>query len=164
MSYLVIIRGPLGCGKTTIAKELVVQLNGKYFSVDDALKKYRLGYDTEDGNISQKSFLKTNEILAPEAQKYLDKNIPVIFDGNFYWESHVEDLVQRLDVSHYIFDLHAPLDVCIERDGLREKTYGAEAAKAVYRRSTFYKNGTIIDTTQSKESTLKQIISFLPKK
>jgi len=34
MSYLVIIRGPLGVGKTTIAKKLTVRLEGKYFSVD----------------------------------------------------------------------------------------------------------------------------------
>lgn len=163
MSYLVIIRGPLGCGKTTVAKKLASRIKGKYFSVDKILKKYKLGYDVEDGNISQKSFLKTNEILSPEAKKFLDKNKPVIFDGNFYWRSHIEDLIQKLKVPYYIFTLHAPLEVCIERDKKRFKTYGVEAAEAVYKRSTSLDYGVEIDTTEPIESTLKKIITFLPK-
>jgi shikimate kinase len=34
MEYFVIIRGPLGVGKTTIAKRLAKQLNAKYISID----------------------------------------------------------------------------------------------------------------------------------
>ena len=89
MSYFIIIRGPLGCGKTTIAKKLATCLAGKYFSVDKILDAHKLGYDTEGGNIAQKSFLKTNEILAPQAKKFLAAGQPVIFDGNFYWRSHI---------------------------------------------------------------------------
>jgi len=130
-------------------------------SVDKILEKYKLGYDTEDGNISQKSFLKTNEILAPKAKRFLDKNIPVVFDGNFYWQSHIEDLVQRLNTKHYIFILDAPLETCIKRDKSRDKTYGVEAAKAVYKRSTGLNYGTVIDTTKSEDSIIKEIISSL---
>ncbi len=163
MSYLIIIRGPLGCGKTTIAKKLASRIGGKYFSVDRILKKYKLGYDVEDGNISQKSFLKTNEVLFPEAKKFLNKNKPVIFDGNFYWKSHIEDLIKKLNVPYYIFTLHAPLEICIERDKKRFKTYGVEAAMAVYGRSTALNYGVEIDTTQPIEHTIKKIITFLPK-
>ena len=161
MSYLVIIRGPLGAGKTTIAKKLAPKIKGKYISVDDILRIYKLGYDTEDGNISQKSFLKTNEVLAPKAKKFLDKIIPVIFDGNFYWPSHIDDLAQRLKVKHYIFTMHVPLEVCIKRDKDRDKTYGVEAAKAVYKRSVALQRGIIIDTLQPEDDTVEQIISFL---
>ncbi|MBT4349671.1 ATP-binding protein [bacterium] len=161
MSYLIIIRGPLGVGKTTIAKKLAVKLKGEYFSVDKILGKYKLGYDAEGGNISQKSFLKTNKILAPEARKFLDKNIPVIFDGNFYWQSHINDLVNKLGVKHYIFTLHASLETCIKRDEDRDKTYGVDAAKAVYKRSVELDRGTVINTMSSEESVLKEIISFL---
>ena len=161
MSYLVIIRGPLGVGKTTIAKKLTNKLKGEYFSVDKILEKYKLGHDIEDGNISQKSFLKTNEILAPQAKKFLDKNIPVIFDGNFYWLSHIEDLVQKLNVKNYIFTLHAPLNTCIQRDKDRVKTYGVAAARAVYKRSTGLDYGVAIKTNQSENSVVDKIISFL---
>ena len=161
MNYLIIIRGPLGVGKTTIAKKLVTKLKGKYFSVDKVLEKHKLGYDTEGGNISQKSFIKTNEILAPEAKGFLDKNIPVIFDGNFYWQSHIEDLVQRLNVKSHIFTLYTPLEICIKRDRDRNKTYGIDAAKAVYKRSTELNYGTIIDATKSEDSIINEIISCL---
>lgn len=148
-------------GKTTIAKKLAVKLKGKYFSVDKIIKKDKLGYDTEDGNISQKSFLKTNEVLAPEAKKFLAKDISVIFDGNFYWPSHIEDLIERLNVKYYIFNLQAPLEICIKRDKDRDKTYGVEAAKAVYKRSTELVCGADIDATKSEDLVINEILSFL---
>ncbi|MDP2683579.1 MAG: AAA family ATPase [bacterium] len=161
MSYLIIIRGPLGVGKTTIAKKLANKLKAKYLSVDKILEKYKLGYDIEDGNISQKSFLKTNEVLAPKAKEFLNKNIPVIFDGNFYWPSHIEDLIKKLSIKYYIFNLYAPLDVCIKRDEKREKTYGLEAVKAVYKRSMELEYGIVINTTKSEDDGVKQIVSYL---
>ncbi len=163
MSYLIIIRGPLGVGKTTIAKKLADKIKGQYFSVDEVIESHKLGYDVEDNNIAQKSFLKTNEVLAPQAKEYLEKNIPVIFDGNFYWPSHIEDLIDRLGVKHYIFALQASLDVCIQRDKDRDKTYGVDAAKAVYKRSTELKNGIDIDTSQSIDQAIAEIISYLSK-
>jgi len=164
MSYFIIIRGPLGCGKTTIAKKLATCLAGKYFSVDKILDAHKLGYDTEGGNIAQKSFLKTNEILAPQAKKFLAAGQPVIFDGNFYWRSHIKDLIKKLNAPHCIFTLHAPLPVCIERDKKRKKTYGIEATKAVYKRSIALTYGTVIDTTKTKNEAIEQIIALLRKR
>lgn len=158
MSYLVIVRGPLGVGKTTIAKQLAKEIRGEYFSVDRIIEEYELGYDVEDGNISQASFLKTNEILAPLAKKSLEKGDPVVFDGNFYWPSHIEDLIERLGVKSYIFDLRAPLDVCVERDKYREKTYGEAAAQAVYKRSVELDYGNIVDAEQSEKDIIKEIV------
>ena len=163
MSYLIIIRGPLGVGKTTIAKVLANKIRGQYFSVDEILEKFKLGYDTEGGNIAQKSFLKTNEILEPKAKQVLEQNMPVIFDGNFYWPSHIEDLVERLGVKYYIFNLQASLETCIQRDKDRDKTYGIAAAKAVYKRSTELEEGIEIDTAGSIDQVIKKIISYLPK-
>lgn len=153
----------MGCGKTTIAKKLTTRLNGKYFSVDKILDKHKLGYDTEGGNIAQKSFLKTNEILAPLAKKLLASGTPVIFDGNFYWQSHIKDLIQKLNAPHYTFTLHAPLAVCIERDKKRQKSYGVEATKAVYKRSTALIYGVVINTTKSKNEAIETILTFLQK-
>jgi shikimate kinase len=56
MTYYIIIRGPLGCGKTTIAKNLSKKLNAEYFAVDRILDEHNLTKDKEKGYVSQKSF------------------------------------------------------------------------------------------------------------
>ena len=129
--YYIIIRGPLGCGKSTIAEKLSKILNAKYFAVDRILDKHDLTKDKEAGYISQKSFIKANKIIAQEAKRILDSGKSVVFDGNFYWKSQIEDLIKRLDFQHHIFTLKAPLEVCIERDRQRRKTHGEDAARVV---------------------------------
>lgn len=54
MSFYVIVRGPLGCGKSTIAEKLSKILKAEYFAVDRVLDKHGLSEDWEDGYISQK--------------------------------------------------------------------------------------------------------------
>jgi shikimate kinase len=56
MSFWVIIRGPLGCGKSTISKELAKKINAKYFSIDKILKENNLENDREEGYISKKLY------------------------------------------------------------------------------------------------------------
>ena len=73
MAYYVIIRGPLGCGKTTIAKEICARIGAKYFSVDEILSTHDLENDREEGYISQKSFIKANDILVKLAKPFLEK-------------------------------------------------------------------------------------------
>jgi len=55
--------------------------------------------DKEDGYVSQKSFLKANKIVIPSVKKKLQQGIPVVFDGNFYWKSQIEDLIEKLPFS-----------------------------------------------------------------
>ena len=163
MSFYVIIRGPLGCGKSTISERLSKILNAKYFAVDRVLEEHDLENDWEAGYISQKSFKRANEIIAPQAQKILDSGKPVVFDGNFYWKSQVEDLISRLDFPHYVFTLKAPLEVCIDRDSKRNKTHGEMAAKVVHKKSTEFDYGTLIDVTKPLQNCINEIISYLPK-
>ena len=42
MSYYIIIRGPAGCGKSTISKILKEKLNAFYISFDEVVEKYQL--------------------------------------------------------------------------------------------------------------------------
>jgi tRNA uridine 5-carbamoylmethylation protein Kti12 len=163
MSFYIIIRGPLGCGKSTIAKKISKILKAKYFAVDMVLEKYDLTKDKEAGYISQRSFKKANEIISPQAKDVLDKGISIVFDGNFYWKSQIEDLISRLDFPHYVFTLKAPLEVCMARDIEREKTHGKDAALAVYKKSTEFDYGTIIDINRPLEVCVKDILSYLPK-
>jgi len=164
MAYFILIRGSLGIGKSTIAKKLSKILSAEYFAVDRILNEHNLTKEWEEGYISQKSFLKANDILIPKAKKLLDKGKPVIFDGNFYWKSQIDDLIKRLDYPNYIFTLKAPLGVCIERDSKRKKVHGKDAAEAVYKKSTEFDYGNIIDIgKKSIDQTIKEILSYLPK-
>jgi tRNA uridine 5-carbamoylmethylation protein Kti12 len=166
MSYYIIIRGPLGCGKTTIAKELAKKLNAEHISVDDVLEENNLLDEKEEGYISQKSFKKANEIICKKARPKIKSKTIVIFDGNFYWKSQITDLIERLEplnLSHYVFTLKAPLNVCIERDSKRKKPHGEMAAKVVYKKTTELDYGIIIDVTQNIENCINEIVSYLPK-
>lgn len=163
MTYYLIIRGPLGIGKTTIAALLAEKLSAKHISIDRIVDDPRLiTPEREQGYISQNSFLQANRIIIPRAIKHLDKGIPVVFDGNFYWKSQIDDLISRLDYPHHVFTLKAPLSVCIKRDGNREKTHGKDAAEAVYKKSTSFSYGNVIDTeNKTPEQVIDEIKRYI---
>ncbi len=162
MSYYIIIRGPLGSGKSTISKKLHSLLNAKLFAVDRVLDEHDLTTDKEDGYISQKSFFKVNEIIVPEAKKFLESGVPVIFDGNFYWKSQIDDLISKLKFPYVVFTLLVPLEICIQRDMNRDKTHGKDAATVVYKKSTGFTYGIEIDGTQPIDKCIEEIVSRLP--
>jgi len=163
MSYYIIIRGPLGCGKSTISEELSKRINGKHFAIDRVLDDNNLDGDKEEGYISQKSFKKANELACTGAIPLLQQGTPVVFDGNFYWKSQVDDLIERVDFPHSVFTLRAPLSVCIERDSKRDKTHGEMAVKVVHKKSTEFDYGTSIDVTKPLQECIGEILSYLPK-
>ncbi len=160
MKNYIIIRGPLGIGKSTIAKRLAKSLGGKYFSIDKILEDLELNeVDETLGCISPESFIKANEAVIPKAKKILKSGKIIVFDGNFYHKEQLEHLRKNLsDYRGYIFTLQAPLEVCIERDSKRKDGFGKGAAKAVYNLTTRFDAGTIINTYgQSVEETLEEI-------
>lgn len=161
MSYYIIIRGPLGSGKTTLSKKLASSIHAEYIEIDDILDEYHLTEDQEDGYISQKSFIAANEIVRGRVTEILESGKPVIFDGNFYWKSQVEDLVERLQFSHHIFTLKAPLEVCIERDSKREYSHGKDAALVVYNKTGEFDYGVLIDATQPIDQTVSEILKII---
>jgi adenylate kinase family enzyme len=163
MSYFLIIRGPLGSGKSTVSEKVAQEIGAKLFSVDRVLDEYNLTADKEDGYVSQKSFLQANEIIVQEALEILKTDIPIIFDGNFYWQSQIDDLINKLNYPHWIFTLEVPLEVCIERDKNREKSCGKDAAEVVHAKSKEVNCGILIDGTQKLDQIVKEIISYLPK-
>ncbi len=160
-AFYIIIRGPLGCGKTTIAKKVAKHLKARHISIDKILDQHNLTQDKERGYISQRSFRKANSRVISLAKKALEKGTPVIFDGNFYWKSQIEDLIKRLPFPHKAFTLKCPLGVCIRRDKLRKETHGRDAAMAVYKKSIEFTYGRVIDVTKPLSQSLKKIISHL---
>jgi len=162
MSYYIIIRGPLGCGKSTISEQLSKEMGAKHYAVDKVLDDHDLTKDKEEGYISQKSFFKANEIIAKDAKRLLEKGEPIIFDGNFYWKSAIDDLVSRLNYKHYIFTLIASVETCINRDENRTKTHGKDAAFVVHKKSTSFRYGIEINTEEKTiDETLEEIKKYL---
>ena len=162
MSHFIIIRGPLGCGKSTISKLLATKLNAEHIAIDRVLDEHNLTEDKEEGYISQKSFKKANELVMQKATALLKEGTRVIFDGNFYWKSQIDDLISRLDFPHFVFTLKAPLEVCIKRDSKRKPPHGIGAATVVHNKATEFDYGTLIDVTKPLQDCVNEIISYLP--
>jgi len=96
MSYYVIIRGPLGVGKSTIASNLAKILDAEHVSMDDLLNKHGLDKVLEkEGCIPAKNYIKANEIILPTAIKKLEEGKNVIFDGCFYHKEQIDHLVKN---------------------------------------------------------------------
>ncbi len=157
MSKLIIIRGPLGVGKTTVSKYLAHHIQAEYISVDQVLKANDLeakdGYGVED-------FLKANEIIILELEKNFDRGVSVVVDGNFYFKQAIDDLVDNVSVDTQVFTLHAPLDICIERDAGRQPPHGKDAAEFVYNAVAKVKYGTVIETA---DKLTPQVVTELEK-
>ncbi|MBI2661984.1 AAA family ATPase [Candidatus Woesearchaeota archaeon] len=166
MSYFIIIRGPLGIGKSSVAKELSEILNAEYISIDSIIEE--LGLDkvpeTEEC-IPAKNFIKAEEYVLLKVKKRLDDGKIIVFDGNFYHKEQIEHLLNNLwDYEHYIFTLKASLKVCIERDKQRTKLYGILAATAVHNLVSRFDYGIIINTeNKNLLQVVEEILSYLPK-
>jgi len=154
-SFYIIIRGPLGIGKTTISRALAEEIDAEYISIDEVLEKNNL--DKIEGEcIPAKNFLKANKLIVPKAKKFLDNHKSLIFDGNFYHKEQIEDLIKNLKYKNYIFTLKASLKSCVERDKNRKSIYGEDATKAVYSIASKFDYGIEINT---ENKTIKEIVN-----
>jgi len=163
MSYFIIIRGPLGCGKSTIAEKLADILNAEYIRMDEVLEKN--GWDKVPPDapcIPAENFIKANDIVLPKVKDLLVKGKIVIFDACFYHKEVIEHLINNLPFNHYVFTLKAPLELCIKRDKNRDKIHGEDAASAVHKLVSQFYYGINIDVSNSLEDSIKDILSHLP--
>lgn len=160
INYL-IIRGPLGVGKSTISRMLSEKLDAELISIDRIVDDSKLiTREKEEGYISQKNFFDANTIAIERVKDYLESGKKVIFDGNFYWESAIKDLEEKLNgYQGKVFSLYSPLKVCIDRDSKRDKTHGEMAAMVVHKKSTSFEYGEKIDTqNKGVEETVEDIL------
>ncbi|MBN2052459.1 AAA family ATPase [Candidatus Woesearchaeota archaeon] len=163
MSYLIIIRGPLGVGKSTVAKKLARSIKGKYVSVDELLAKHGLdNVDRKEGCIPLKNFIRLNEIILPEIKSFLAKGTDVVVDGNFYHKAQIEHLINSiLPNKSCVFTLTASLNDCIQRDKSRKKCYGAKATRAVYELVSKVNYGKkVLTSGKTADQIVKKIISL----
>jgi len=160
MKYFIIIRGPLGIGKTTIAKKLAKKLGASCVSIDKILKKHNLDIIKGDC-IPLKNFIRATEMELPTIKKILIRN-PVVFDHNFYHKKQITHLIRKLNAPHYIFTLKAPLELCTKRDDTRKKSYGKDATYQVYKLVSRFDYGKSINVkNKTVNQIVKEIISFI---
>ena len=162
MSFYIIIRGPLGIGKSTISKELARRLKAEYISIDTILEELDLDHIDEGlGCIAPENFLRVNQHILPKIRQSLERG-PVVIDGNFYHREQIQDLEENLKNTHYVFTLKAPLSVCIQRDSQRPKSYGKGAATAVHNLVSKFDSGTRINTEdKTAEEIVNEILSYI---
>ncbi len=133
MSYFTIIRGPAGVGKTTIASALAKTLHGFHISIDSILAQHGLDYvPGEPPCVPEHKMLAANKIVVPVAQKKLAAGQIVIFDGNFYHKSQIEDLTTTLNYPSFVFTLKAGLETCLMRNKVRTVLLYEQGLKDVF--------------------------------
>ena len=163
-AFFVIIRGPLGAGKTTISKELARDYNAHHISIDEILEKFNLE-EWEDGYISEMSFLRVNEIAAKESMMQLENGLPVIFDGNFYYKSVILDLIGRLkEFEGIVITLAVPLEVCMRRDASRRSSLGENETRMVHKKSTEFNFGIEVNADRGRKEVLDNISRIIKTK
>jgi len=159
-SFCIIIRGPLGIGKSTLALALTKKLKGTYISFDKVLEEN--GLDKIDDNFTPEDFIKANEIIIPKIKKDLAEGKIVILDGCFYFKEQINHLKENLPSEFYAFDLKASVELCIRRDSKRKRVYGEKAAREVYNLVTKFDYGTPINTeNKTEEQTINEILEKL---
>jgi predicted kinase len=162
MVYYVVIRGPAGIGKSTIAKKLADILSGYYISFDEIMKKNKLDTIVDDG-IPAENFVKANVLVIPQAREKLKNNKIVIFDGCFYRGEQIQHLKKSLAFKHFLFSLKAPLKECLERNKTRKKPMNNKAIKEVYHLVSVLQIGIEIDTSEKTEiEVVSKILKYLP--
>jgi len=163
MAFFIIIRGPLGVGKSTIAERLSKSLDAEYVPIDTVLEKHGLDKVDKDAEcIPLANFIKADEMVLPRIKERLKNGRNVVFDACFYHKEHIDHLINSLPYAHYVFTLKAPLAVCIKRDGERKKNHGTDAADAVYSLVSRFDYGTIIETGgKAVDQIIKEILSHL---
>ena len=162
MSYFIVIHGPLGSGKSTVAKELASKLNAERVQIDDVLSEHKLDtHDDGEAGIPAANFIKALDFVLPDVRQKLADGKVVIFDGCFYHKKVMHHLLENLDYPYYLFTLKAPLEVCIERDKNRPKSLGEDAARAVYTLTSQLDFGETIDTTKPLQDSANEITAIV---
>ena len=163
MPYYVIIRGPVGVGKSVVAKNLAKQIEGVHISIDRILEEENFEDDSEEGYISNKGFLKANEFAAKLAKEHLKNGKSVIFDGTFYWKSQIDSLIETMGSRHYVFTLKADFDILVGRDDKRESgSVGKEALREGLSKVSSFYDGFVINTNRKNcEEVVGEILFHL---
>jgi len=155
MESCIIIRGPAGVGKTTIAKRLSRDLNADYFSFDAIMEEKKLDTIIGDG-IPSENFVKANDIIIP----MIMQKKRVVLDGCFYRKEQISHLLNKLKTKVDIFTLDASIGECLKRNQTRKKPMTEDSIKQVHNLVSKIKIGITINTSAKS---IKQIVAEILK-
>ncbi len=157
MKKLIVIRGALGVGKSTISKIVASKLNAEYILLDHIITDNRL--DSDNG-IPLENFIKSNDIVLKQINN--SKNKLFILDGCFYYSEQIKDLKQKFKDEVIFITLKGSLQKCIERDSYREKVYGKDSATFVFNMTEGVKVGyEIWNENLTIDETVKKVLEYI---
>jgi thymidylate kinase len=167
MSYLLILRGPLGVGKSTVAARLADALGAEVVSVDRLLEDHGLE-EWDADRISLRSFLRANDLAVVRAAENRRAERPTLVEGNFYWAEQVDDLIARVGVPSLVVRLEAPFATCLERDAGRPEPpaggvpragnrMGEQAVRDVYAFVAAVDRGIPVDASGTVSTTVRRV-------
>ena len=158
----IVIRGPLGVGKSTVARAVADSISGIYISVDQVLEEHKLDKASDGEGIPLENFLMANQLLLKETEQARAEGKPLVIDGNFYHKEQVDQLVELLGGDVAVFTLKASVETCLARDTDREKSYGEDATRIVHMFVSRFDFGTIVDTNdQTVDETVQSILKSM---
>lgn len=157
-NHLIIIRGPAGSGKTTIAKILADRMRIKHIALDELLAKARLDrVDTKLGCIPIANFLAIQEDILSEIEKQI-KTSSIIIDGNFYFKEQIEFFKNNWKLNTYVITLTCKLETCINRDLRRKNPIGKKAITEIYNLVSKFEYGFVVNIDgKTREHIVEQI-------
>lgn len=158
MTKLIIIRGPSGVGKSTVAKKLMSSTTRPTTLID--LDYYRFIHVNGVGSHDLEHGMCVNNILIA-----LDKGFDVIFEGNYNVKESPEffsEVFRFHPNENYLFYLDASLDETLKRHVARvDQRIKSEKMKELYKFAspTRHKGEVIIPETSTLEETVKKILA-----
>ncbi|MBI2629597.1 AAA family ATPase [Candidatus Pacearchaeota archaeon] len=157
MSFYIILRGPAGSGKTTLAQRLTEIYHAHYISIDKVKSARGLKH-------SEPEKLEANKAVLQDARTHLSQGQIVIIDEVLYYKSQLSQLMNNLPFPHYVFSLKVPLEVCLARNVERRnngsRKMSDDDVKEVYDLVSKLNYGIEINThNRSIEDSLTEIIS-----
>ena len=162
----IIVRGPIGVGKTTIAKNLVRMMreNGQscsYFSIDDCCLNLVGGpYSFEKKSL-------VFHILTPLLQELISQKYTPVIEGLLN-KQQCNELKNLIQGNPLYITLVASLEQCIARDSIREgyKKRGVERVTTTWNwlNTECIENEHIIDNSFTTEEVVREIYSLKNKK
>jgi len=123
------LKGLPASGKSTYAKELVSQ-GWKRINKDDLREMI------DNGNWSKSNEKKIIDTRNQICHSFLIDGLNVVVDDTNFHQSHEQDLKQIAEMHNAEFEIKfidTPVDECIKRDKVRQKSVGKEVIMKMYR-------------------------------
>lgn len=158
MTKLIILRGPTGAGKSTVAKALHVRSKRKIALIEQDYYK-EVMFNDREGSVSARHEIVINDVLIA-----LKHGFDVILDGIFSLPSH-EKIFQKLFAEHptenYMFYFDVSFAETVRRHQTRSKKelFGEAEMREWYHlgKATGYTSEQVIPESSSLEETIATI-------